>query len=181
MQRTVWAQVWNSEIRERAQVHDFWLEPSPLPPKFLFPTNIQISPGNSDGISADIFFKNTTIEVFLMNKLPRATFNLLWVKRSILRKCATADVTHRNDEQRQKWIPPDASLHRVGSTSALHTQLKKKLPGSEWLWFVAWRFQWQRSPFVFEFTLKVKLHSFFSHKKCDFFMGKTKTLGYEKW
>lgn len=30
-----------------------------------------------------------------------------------------------------------------------------------------------------EFTLNVKLHSFFSHKKCDFFMGKTKTLGYE--
>lgn len=45
-----------------------------------------------------------------MNKLPRATFNLLWVKRSILRKCATADVTHRNDEQRQKWIPPDATV-----------------------------------------------------------------------
>lgn len=37
-----------------------------------------------------------------MNKLPRASFNRLWVKRSILRKCATADVTHRNDEQRQK-------------------------------------------------------------------------------
>lgn len=112
-----------------------------------------------------------------MHKLPKASFNLLWVKRSILRKCATADVTHRNDEQRQKWIPPDASLHRVGSTSALHTQLKKKLRGSEWLWFVAWRLQWRRSPFVFEFTLNVKLRSFFSRKNCDFFDGKNQKSG----
>lgn len=150
-----------------------------FPPSFYSPQISKSAQEIQMEFQQTSFLKNTTIEVFLMNKLPRACFNLLWVKRSILRKCATADVTHRNDEQRQKWIPPDASLHRVGSTSALHTQLKKKLPGSEWLWFVAWRFQWQRSPFVSEFTLNVKLHSFFSHKKCDFFMGKSKTLSYE--